>query len=59
MKHLAGIEPLQLRATVDEKTVTLTGLIPWVSNLRPKQFAVAIADAAIAGSGSSISYSTN
>ncbi|UBF30604.1 acyl-CoA/acyl-ACP dehydrogenase (plasmid) [Kovacikia minuta CCNUW1] len=43
MKHLAGIEQLRLEARLDAETVTLNGFLPWASNLRPKQFAVAIA----------------
>lgn len=43
MKHLAGIERLRLTAKLTPETVTLNGFLPWASNLRPGQFAVAVA----------------
>lgn len=43
IKHLAGIEHLRLQARWDREAVMLNGFLPWVSNLRPKQFAVAVA----------------
>lgn len=47
MKHLAGLEPLQLRAHVHTQagadTWTLDGQLPWVTNLRPTGFLVAAA----------------
>lgn len=43
MKHLAGLEPLQVRAQVDGTGWTLDGRLPWVTNLRPTGFLVAAA----------------
>ncbi|MGI0491398.1 acyl-CoA dehydrogenase family protein [Alkalinema pantanalense CENA528] len=43
MKHLAGIEPLRLQAQRTAQSVTLTGFLPWVSNLQPNNFLVAVA----------------
>ncbi|MBD2329216.1 acyl-CoA dehydrogenase family protein [Alkalinema sp. FACHB-956] len=43
MKHLAGIEPLRLQAQLTAQSVTLTGFLPWVSNLQPNNFLVAVA----------------
>ena len=43
MKHLAGIEHLRLHARLDQETITLNGVLPWASNLRPKQFVIAVA----------------
>ncbi|MBL1177215.1 acyl-CoA dehydrogenase family protein [Pantanalinema sp. GBBB05] len=42
MKHLVGIEPLRLSAHLEPDRVTLNGFLPWASNLRPQQFAVAV-----------------
>ena len=42
-KHQLGIEQIQLRASLDEETVTLSGSLSWVSNLQPENFVVAIA----------------
>jgi alkylation response protein AidB-like acyl-CoA dehydrogenase len=43
MKHLAGIEQLRLQAQIDPQSVKLNGFLPWVSNLQPNNFLVAIA----------------
>lgn len=43
MKYLAGVEHLRLQAHLEGDTVTLNGFLPWASNLRPQQFAVAVA----------------
>lgn len=42
MKHLAGMEQLRVSARLDRTTVTLNGFLPWVSNLNPSQFVVAV-----------------
>lgn len=42
-RYLAGSEPLQVRATLEADTVVLDGFLPWVSNLQPHNFVVAIA----------------
>ncbi|BAZ37039.1 acyl-CoA dehydrogenase [Calothrix sp. NIES-4101] len=49
MKHLVGIEPLQVKVSLDAETVTLDGFLPWVSNLQPHNFVVAIAAQANTG----------
>lgn len=49
MKHLAGVEQLRLEARLDSTTVTIDGFLPWASNLRPQQFAVAVAAQTAAG----------
>lgn len=43
MKFLAGLEPLQIAAREDGGALTLTGKMPWVTNLRPQGFHVAAA----------------
>jgi alkylation response protein AidB-like acyl-CoA dehydrogenase len=43
MKFLAGIEALQISAREGEGGLTLTGKMPWVTNLRPQGFHVAAA----------------
>ncbi|MBO3460464.1 acyl-CoA/acyl-ACP dehydrogenase [Aetokthonos hydrillicola Thurmond2011] len=49
MKHLVGLEPLQVKASLDRQTVVLDGVVPWVSNLQPHNFVVAIAAQASTG----------
>lgn len=43
MKYIDGIEQLRLEANLEEETITLTGFLPWVSNLNPQEFFVAVA----------------
>ncbi len=43
MKFLAGLEPMQVTAERDGDTLTLNGKMPWVTNLRPEGFHVAVA----------------
>lgn len=43
MKHLAGIEPLALRASRDGEDFIVEGTLPWVSNLGPGHVFCAIA----------------
>jgi alkylation response protein AidB-like acyl-CoA dehydrogenase len=43
MKFLAGLEPLQIAAREGEGGLTLTGKMPWVTNLRPQGYHVAAA----------------
>jgi alkylation response protein AidB-like acyl-CoA dehydrogenase len=43
MKFLAGLEPLQIVAREDAGALSLTGKMPWVTNLRPQGFHVAAA----------------
>lgn len=49
MKYLVGIEPLQVKVSLDAQTVVLDGFLPWVSNLQPHNFVVAIAAQANTG----------
>ena len=41
MKFISGLEPLQVTAEQDGKTLTHNGMMPWVTNLRPEGFHVA------------------
>lgn len=43
MKHLGGLEPLRTQATLLDDGVVLDGFLPWVSNLQPQRFVVAVA----------------
>lgn len=43
MKHLEGLEELQFSARNEGKTLTVTGKLPWVTNLRSEAFHVAVA----------------
>lgn len=43
MKHLAGMEPLQVTAVTDGMALKVNGALPWVTNLRPQGFHVAAA----------------
>ncbi len=43
MKSLAGLEALQIRARADGDGFVLNGKLPWVTNLRPAGFHVAVA----------------
>lgn len=43
MKHLAGLEALGVNACTTEKGWTLSGRMPWVTNLRKRGFVVAAA----------------
>lgn len=43
MKHLSGIETLRLTARAEADELVLNGQVPWVSNVRPERFAVAVA----------------
>ncbi|GIV21143.1 MAG: hypothetical protein KatS3mg023_2894 [Armatimonadota bacterium] len=43
MKHLGGLEPLRTRAEYTQEGVVLDGFLPWVSNLQPGRFVVAVA----------------
>ena len=49
MKYLVGIEPLQVKVSLDAQTVVLDGFVQWVSNLQPHNFVVAIAAQATTG----------
>ncbi|MGI0484031.1 acyl-CoA dehydrogenase [Pantanalinema rosaneae CENA516] len=49
MKHLAGIEQLRIQASLNADTVQLNGFLPWVSNLQPDKFVVAIAAQTVNG----------
>jgi hypothetical protein len=42
MKHLAGFEPLRTTAALQGDEVHLEGSLPWISNLQPGRFVVAI-----------------
>ncbi|KAG8148734.1 acyl-CoA dehydrogenase family protein [Burkholderia catarinensis] len=57
MKHLSGIETLQVKATPDASDAAcrrLNGKLAWVTNLRPEGFVVAAAVARRDGDGASI-----
>lgn len=43
MKFLAGLEELQIAAREEDGTIVLDGKLPWVTNLRPQGFHVAVA----------------
>jgi alkylation response protein AidB-like acyl-CoA dehydrogenase len=43
MKHLGGLEPLRTTAVYRSGNVQLDGVLPWVSNLQPNRFVVAVA----------------
>ncbi|MTH35231.1 acyl-CoA dehydrogenase [Paracoccus limosus] len=43
MKHLAGLEPLQVRTRDQGAALLVDGKLPWVTNLRPEGFWVAAA----------------
>ncbi len=43
MKHLAGLEPLQISAKTEDGSLLVNGAMPWVTNLRPQGFLVAAA----------------
>lgn len=43
MKHLGGLEPLRTQAEYTDDGVVLEGFLPWVSNLQPQRFVVAVA----------------
>ncbi|MFG1420232.1 acyl-CoA dehydrogenase family protein [Roseixanthobacter liquoris] len=49
MKFLAGLEGLQVSACKTDAGVSLDGKLPWVTNLRPEGFHVAVAVASEAG----------
>lgn len=43
MKHLEGFEELQFRARADGAHLVVDGKLPWVTNLRPAPFHIAVA----------------
>lgn len=51
MKFLAGLEGLQVSARADGDGVVLDGALPWVTNLRPQGFHVAVAASGIGPAG--------
>lgn len=54
MKYLAGIESLQVHASIEGDTWTLNGRLPWVTNLRPTGFLAAAAVARTDGGPAAI-----
>ncbi|HEY2051813.1 MAG TPA: acyl-CoA dehydrogenase family protein [Caulobacteraceae bacterium] len=54
MKSLAGLEALQVRAKRQANRLVLDGSLPWVTNLRPQGFHVAVAVANECGRGAFI-----
>jgi len=56
MKHLAGIESLQIGATVAGEHLRLDGRLPWVTNLRRGGFLVAAAIARSDGGASIVAF---
>lgn len=53
MKFLSGVEALQIKAAVQDGVRTVTGKLPWVTNLRAAGFDVA---AAVQGEGGSTPF---
>ena len=59
MKFVSGIEELQIKETRRDQVIEINGRLPWVTNLRPGGFDVAVAVQRQGGSAFVVSLSSD